>query len=324
MSSGRTAVITGVTGQDGVHLARLLRAEGLRVVGTHRPGSGAPGQMAPYLDGVEVIPLDLRDRDGFRRLLTDVRPDEVYNLAALSSVGDSWSDPASAMELNGGAPSAMLSALSTVPTARFLQAGSAEEGVEAGRSPYARGKAVAREAVLDARSSGRFAVAAVMHIHESPLRRPRFVVRKVTRAAAAIAMGRQERLTLGTLDIRRDWGSAVDHVRAMRLMIRADEPTDQEVATGVEHSLRDVVELAFAAAGVSEPWSVVDTDEGMRRPADPTRLVGVVSPGLRALGWEPRHSLSDVISAMVAADRERLATGIEEHERYLDLGPDVG
>lgn len=320
MTRAPTAVITGVTGQDGVHLARLLRSEGMRVVGTHRPGSGAERRMAPYLEGVEVLPLDLRDQSGFAGLVADLRPDEVYNLAALSSVGDSWQAPADALELNGAAPSAMMSALAVVPGARFLQAASAEEGGGAADSPYARGKAMAREAVIDARSSGRFAVAAVLHIHESPLRRPRFVVRKITRAAAAIALGRQDRLTLGTVDIRRDWGAAADHVRAMRLMMRADEPVDHEVATGVEHSLRDVVELAFAAAGVSDPWSLVDVDEGLRRPSDPARLAGVSSPGLRALGWEPRHRFADVVSAMVDVDRVRLETGVEEDERYLGLG----
>lgn len=320
-TGGRTALVTGVTGQDGVHLARLLRAEGWRVVGTHQPGSAAALAMAPYLGGVGLVGLDLRDHAGFASLVDQVEPDAVYNLAGMSSMGDGWADPAAAMALNGEAPEAMLRVLASRPEVRFLQAASSEEYGEARESPYARGKVRAHDAVRAARSEGRFAVAAVLHIHESPLRRPRFVVRKVTRAAAAIALGRQDRLSLGAVDVRRDWGSAADHVRAMRLMMGADEPRDFEIATGVVHGLRDVVELAFAAAGVADPWSHVDTDPTLVRPADAAVLVGDPEPLRRALGWEPRHTLADIVSAMVAADRARLETGVEEDERYLDLLP---
>lgn len=313
-----TALITGVTGQDGVHLARLLVAEGMRVVGTHRPASVAAGAMAPYLEEVELVELELRDRSRFAALVEDVRPAEVYNFAGMSSVGDSWAEPAAAVEINGAAPRAMLAALATMPETRFMQAASSEQFGDAAGSPYARGKSIAYQAVAEARRDGRFAVAAVLHIHESPLRRERFVVRKITRAATAIAHGRQDGLTLGSVDVRRDWGAAVDHVRAMRLMMTADNPVDYEVATGVVHELREVVEMAFAAAGVPDPWSVVTIDENLARPSDAPVLAGDPSPLERALGWRPRHTLEEVVVAMVAADDARLRTGVEEDVRYLD------
>lgn len=322
-STGSTAIVTGVTGQDGVHLARLLRDEGCRVVGTHQPGSAAAAAMAPYLRGVEVVGLDLRDHSGFAALVDDVAPDTVFNLAGMSSMGDGWADPDLAMALNGEAPEAMLRVLAAHPEVRFLQAASSEEFGDAKQSPYAQGKIRAHDAVRAARDEGRFAVAAVLHIHESPLRRERFVVRKITRAAAAIALGRQERLSLGAVEVRRDWGSAADHVRAMHLMVGADEPNDYEIATGVVHGLRDVVEMAFAAAGLPDPWSYVDTDPTLVRPADAAVLVGDPEPLRRDLGWVPQHTLADVVAAMVAADVARLETGVAEDERYLDLLPVV-
>lgn len=318
MTSHQTRhLVTGVTGQDGVLLARLLRSEGGRVVGTHRPGSPAAAAMAPYLEGVELVPLDVQDHDGFARLVEDLRPDEVYNLAAMSSVGQSWDHAEEALAVNGEAPAAMLTALAGT-SARFLQAASSEETGEASGSPYARGKARAHEAVEAARAEGRFAVAAVLHIHESPLRRRQFVVRKITRAVAEMALGQRERLTLGSLDVRRDWGAATDHVRAMRLMLQAGEPRDFEVATGVVHGLRDVVELAFAAAGIEDPWSRVDSDPALARPQDAAELAGDPAPLRAALGWEPTRTLEQTIAEMVAVDLRRLETGVEEHASYLD------
>lgn len=312
-----THLITGVTGQDGVHLARLLLAEGGRVVGTHRPDSPEATAMAPYLRGVELVALDVRDHGGFADLAAAVAPDEVYNLAAFSSVGRSWEYPGEALEVNGEAPEAMLEALAARPGVRFLQAASSEQTGDASGSPYARGKARAHAAVEAAREDGRFAAAAVLHIHESPIRRPHFVVRKITRGVAAIAQGRQDRLTLGSLAVRRDWGAAADHVRAMRLMLQAGEPADFEVCTGVVHSLRDVVEMAFTAAGIDDPWAHVEHDESLARPQDAAELVGDPEPLRKATGWEPTRTLADVIADMVAVDLRRLETGVEEHESYL-------
>lgn len=311
-----THLVTGVTGQDGILLARLLRAEGGRVIGTHRPGSPDASAMAPYLHGIELAPVDLRDRAGLARLVAETQPDEVYNLAAFSSVGQSWSHPDEALAVNGDAPAALLELLPA--RTRFLQASSSEETGAASASPYARGKARAHEAVIEARDGGRFAVAAILHIHESPLRRRQFVVRKITRAVAEMSLGRRDRLALGSLDVRRDWGAASDYVRAMRLMLSADMPADFEVATGQVHGLRHVVELAFAAADLPDPWSRIDYDTTLERPKDAAELVGDPEQLRRTLGWQPSRSLADVISQMVAVDRRRLESGVEEDERYLD------
>jgi len=314
-----THLITGVTGQDGVLLARLLRAEGGRVVGTCRPGSSMAAAMAPYLDGVEVVGVDMRDHAGLAALIEDVRPDEIYNLAAMSSVGLSWVNEQEALDTNGHAVAALIDVAKRLPQTRVLQAASAEETADASSSPYARGKAYARDAVASAREDGLFATSAVLHIHESPLRRPTFVVRKITRSAAAIRLGQLDRLTLGGLDIVRDWGAAVDHVAAMRGMLAADQPQDFEIATGVLHSLREVVDLAFDEAGVSDHWSLIDYDPGLKRPADAAEIRADIAPIRSALGWAPLHQFEDVVRSMVRADIARLTTGVEEHLDYLTL-----
>lgn len=314
----RTHLVTGVAGQDGVLLARLLLAEGGRVVGTVRPGSRRAAQMAPYLAGVDVVEHDVRDVDGFARLVASRRPDEVYNLAAMSSVGRSWQQPEEAVQVNGEAPESMLAVLAGHPDVRWLQAASVEESAAAADSPYAQGKIRARKATTAAREQGRFACAAVLHIHESVLRDTRFVSRKVTRAAAEIAAGMTDSLTLGTLDVRRDWGAASDHVRGMRMMLLADEPVDYAIGTGAVHSLRDLVEVAFRAAGIDDPWPLVRHDDALLRPNDSAEITAAPEPSVRALGWQPAHTFEQVITDMVRVDRIRLATGIEEDPAYLE------
>lgn len=314
-----THLITGVTGQDGILLARLLRAEGGRVVGTCRRGSAAATSMAPYLEGVEIVHVDMRDQASLAELIEDLRPAEIYNLAAMSSVGMSWQHEQEALETNGIAAAALVEVAERLPSTRVLQAASAEEAAGASSSPYARGKAQARRAVDDARERGLFACSAVLHIHESPLRRPNFVVRKISRAAAAIALGRLDRLTLGGIDVVRDWGSASDHVAAMRQMLAADEPRDFEVATGILHSLREVVAIAFDEAGVNDYWQLIDHDPGLARPTDAAEIRGDTDTIRKALGWEPRHSFEDVVRSMVRTDLARLRSGIDEDVRYLTL-----
>lgn len=314
----RTHLVTGVAGQDGVLLARLLLREGGRVVGTVRPGSPRQQQMGPYLGGVEVVELDLCDTDGFRDLVDSVRPDEVYNLAAMSSVGRSWDHPAEAVEVNGAAPARMLEVLARHPGTRFLQAASVEETASASESPYAQGKILARAAVDAAREEGRFACAAVLHIHESVLRPRTFVSRKITRTAAEIAVGRADSLSLGRLDVRRDWGAAADHVRAMRMIMAADEPADWTVGTGVVHSLADLVEVAFATAGLEDPWRFVHHDGDLTRPADSAEIARAPEPPVQDLGWRPEHTFEATIEHMVRVDLTRVRTGVEESEQYLD------
>lgn len=312
-----THLITGVAGQDGALLARLLRREGVEVVGTVRPGSGEATAMAPYLAGVQVVEHDVCDTDGFGDLLSRHRPDVVYNLASVSSVGRSWAEPELAMAVNGDAVLGLLDVLARRPGVRFVQASSAEMMRGGAQSPYARAKLRAHEATCRARESGRFCSAAVLHMHESPLRAPTFVMRKVTRAVAEIAEGRRETVTLGNLDARRDWGSAVDSVRALRLLAAAPGPAEVEVCTGEVSCLRDLVAHAFATAGIADPWAHVEFDAGLRRPADDDELAGDPKPIRRFLSWTPRVPIKETIALMVTTDRRRLVTGVEEDPAYL-------
>lgn len=320
---GSTALITGVAGQDGIHLARLLSHEGTRVVGTVLPGSTDAAAMAVYLRDVHVVPHDVRDGAGFAELLERRRPDEVYNLAGFSSVGASWDHPDLVAEVNGTAVERMVEALvayrgRTSHDVRFFQASSAEELGPAPLSPYARAKAVARGAVASARERGLFACAGILHNHESPLRPPTFVTRKITRAAAEIRLGRAESLSLGNLDVTRDWGAAVDYVAAMRRMMELEEPRELMIATGVRHRLDDVVRTAFDAAGIADPAPYVVQDPSLRRPADAASLPCDIGPTIEALGgWRPPTSFAAVIGDMVEVDLRRLRTGVEESPSYL-------
>lgn len=319
----RTALLTGVGGQDGIYLARHLVARGFHVVGTEREPATTDQDLAVYLDGVEVAQHDVRDDLAFRSLLEQYRPAWVFNLAAFSSVGASWDQPDLVAEVNGAAVERMLDAILDHRTrsgddVRFLQAGSAEESGAAADSPYARAKTRAHTATTRARDEhGLFACTAVLHNHESPLRPQRFVTRKITRAAAEIALGKRESMSLGNLAVSRDWGAAGDYVDAMTRMLELDEPGDLVVATGVTHTLRDLVEIAFVAAGVTDPWSYVVVDEALVRPADAPTLVADISETQRNLGWEPTLSFEQVVEHMVAVDLERLRTGVEESTDYL-------
>ncbi|WP_164519683.1 GDP-mannose 4,6-dehydratase [Nocardioides ferulae] len=322
-SAVRTALVTGVAGQDGVLLARHLRGLGRRVVGTVRPGAGEFAAMRCYLDGVVGVDLDVRDTDGFAAVLADVRPDEVYNLAGFSSVGASWDQPDLVMEVNGAAVERMLSAIvahqaATGREVRFFQASSAEELGSAAGSPYARSKARARAAVVDARERhGLFACAATLFNHESPLRAPRFVTRKITRAAAEIALGRRSSLALGNLAVTRDWGAAREYVAAMAAMLALDEPADLTLATGVPHTLEDLLVCAFDAAGLGDPWSYVSQDPALVRPADSDVLVGDPEPAAEVLGWRATVSFQELVAEMVAVDLRRVESGVEEDAAYL-------
>jgi GDPmannose 4,6-dehydratase len=318
----RTALVTGVAGQDGIYLARHLLGLGFRVVGTERePAAGQ--DLAVYLGGVEVVRHDVRDDAGFRALLEQHHPEWVFNLAAFSSVGASWDQPELVSEVNGAAVERMLRSLLDHRERhggdpRFFQAGSAEEVGAASTSPYAQAKARAHAATTDARDAhDLFACTAVLHNHESPLRPQRFVTRKITRAAAEIALGKRESVQLGNLEVSRDWGAASDYVGAMTRMLELDQPTDFVVATGVTQTLRDLVEAAFSAAGVSDPWSYVVVDQALVRPADAPTLVADTAETRHVLGWEPKIGFEQVVEHMVAVDLERLRTGVEESTDYL-------
>ncbi len=318
-----TALVTGVSGQDGVYLARLLVESGLRVVGTVRPGDPAVPQMAVYLGQVEVVEHDVRDDAAFRALLDVHRPDRVFNLAGFSSVGASWDQPDLVRDVNAVAVERMLAALLDhrdrhAQDVRFFQAGSAEELGAACDSPYARSKSRARAATTRHREElGLHACTATLHNHESPLRPQRFVTRKISRAAAEIALGKRDHVTLGNLDVTRDWGAASDYVRAIAAMLELDEPTDLTVATGVGHTLHELLETAFGAVGLTDPASYVVLDGSLVRPLDAPHLVADTSAARDVLGWEPSLSFEQVVKHMVLADIERLRSGVEESPAYL-------
>lgn len=294
-------------------MARLLLAEGGRVVGTVAPQSASYHRNACYLSGVEIHEVDLRDRARMSALIADVAPQEVYNLAALSSVSRSWAEPEIARAVNGTAASDLVEICARVD-ARLLQAGSAEEGLA---NPYAQAKEGATASVATARARGAYACVAHLYPHESPLRPATFVTGKISRSFAEISAGQRERLKLGNLEVTRDWGSAADAVRAMRMMLLQDEPSDHEVATGIGHTLRDLIVVAGTTAGLHDPMSYVEIDPDLTRPVDAAILVGDPSALTAATGWVPTESFEDVIAGMVMTDTQRLETGVESDPNYL-------
>ncbi len=320
----RTVLITGVTGQDGIYLSRLLRGRGHHVVGAAPPGAMPPELCAAYLDDVELVPLDICDRDDVQRVVDATQPDEVYNLAAVSSVARSWEQPEATFAVNHVAVETLVRALlglrsRTGREPRFFQASSAEVTGSAAHSPYAQAKAAAEEVVREARDrDGLHACCARLYNHESPLRTTAFVTGKITRGVAEVAAGQRTELRLGNLEVSRDWGFAGDYVDAMRRMVDADEPQDLAIGTGTAHRLADLLAVAFAAIGIEDPTPYVVTDPDLVRPADTAVLVADPEPAAAALGWRATTSFDDLVRHMVAVDRERLRTGIDHDPRYLE------
>jgi GDPmannose 4,6-dehydratase len=323
-----TALVTGVGGQDGILVARRLVAEGSRVVGTVRPGWTSP--LAVYLDGVDVVEMDLRDGAAMDNLVREVRPDEVYQLAGMTSVAGSWGDPELAVEVNDRAVERLLgSCRAHVPASRVFLASSAEVfGPDVvgrcseqtpldPRSPYAESKARVHEHAVAAWNLGQFAAVGVLFNHESQIRGRSFVTRKISRAVASIVCGGTERLVLGNLDTSRDWGAAADTVDAMIRMVRVDEPRVVVVATGVLRTIRELVEAAAAAGGLDHPWSHVTQDATLMRAADTPGTVADTTMAAEWLGWSPSISFSDLIATMVSTDVRRIESGVEESPDYL-------
>jgi len=323
-----TALITGAGGQDGILTARRLVAEGMRVVGMVRPNWSSP--MAVYLDGVEIVEADLRDAASIDRIVEHAEPDEVYHLGGSTSVAESFADPITVADVNDRATEHLLIACRRhAPEARLALASSAEVfGPDVTgprdertpfdpRSPYAESKVAVHAHASAARDQGQHVSVGILFNHESPIRGRRFVTRKITRAAAEIACGRAELLTLGNLNVTRDWGAATDTVDALVRMVRSDDPGDVVVATGVLHTIGDLVEVAFEAAGVADPWSFVVQDPDLMRAQDTPGAVADNTLARERLGWAPSTTFADLIAAMVAADLTRLRTGIEEDPSYL-------
>jgi len=322
--TGKTALITGITGQDGAYLAELLLSKGYRVVGLARRSShsGIDDHRLRWLgiaDQVEIVDGNLRDLSGIIRTVMDVKPDEIYNLAAQSFVKTSWQQPILTAEITGIGVLNMLEALRiAAPRAHFYQASSSEmygliqqpQQSETTpfypRSPYAVAKLFGHWSTVNYRESfGLHASSGILFNHESPLRGIEFVTRKVTDGAARIKLGLARELRMGNMDAKRDWGHAKDYVRAMWLMLQQDRPDDYVVATGRTVTVRDMVEIAFRHLGLN-PADHIVPDQRFMRPAEVDILLGNPSKAKAKLGWEPQISLEEMIVEMVDADLARL------------------
>jgi GDPmannose 4,6-dehydratase len=317
-----TALITGITGQDGSYLAELLLDEGYRVVGMTRRSSTATDERIAHLAGrLELIQGDLLDQASLVAALRDVEPTEVYNLAAQSFVPTSWNQPVLTGEFTGLGVTRMLEAVRQVdPEIRFYQASSSEMFGKVRevpqteltafhpRSPYGVAKAYGHFLTVNYRESyGMYAVSGILFNHESPRRGLEFVSRKVTDGAARIALGLATELPMGNLDAERDWGFAGDYVRAMWLMLQQPEPGDYVIATGIGHSVRELCRIAFARVGLDYERHVT-LDPGLLRPAEVDHLLGDPSKARTVLGWEPTVSFAELIESMVDADVARHTT----------------
>jgi GDPmannose 4,6-dehydratase len=317
----RTALITGITGQDGSYLAEFLLAKGYRVVGVVRRSSTTPYERIGHLiDRLELCSADLLDQTSLTDVVHDTQPDEIYNLAAQSFVQTSWAQPVLTGEFTALGVTRMLEAMKkAAPRARFYQASSSEQFgkvVETPqrestpfypRSPYGVAKVYGHWITLNYRESfGLYAVSGILFNHESPRRGLEFVTRKVTDGAARCKLGISRELKLGNLEARRDWGFAGDYVDAMWRMLQQDEPDDYVVATGATWSVRQLCQFAFAAVGLDYE-DYVTHDTRFDRPAEVDLLVGDASKARTKLGWEPTVKFQQLVEMMVAADLARHA-----------------
>jgi GDPmannose 4,6-dehydratase len=318
----KTALITGITGQDGSFLAELLLAKGYRVVGmTRRTSTEVHERIEHIVDAVEIVSGDLLDQSSITSIVNEIRPDEIYNLAAQSFVPASWSQPVLTAEFTAVGVTRVLEAIRHVdPAIRFYQASSSEmfgKVVESPqsektpfhpRSPYGVAKVYGHWITVNYRESyDLYACSGISFNHESGRRGKEFVTRKISDAVARIKLGLAKELRLGNLDAQRDWGYAGDYVRAMWLMLQRDRPDDYVIATGRTHSVRDFARIAFEAAGLGsfEPYVVIDPR--FVRPAEVDLLIGDSSKAKRQLGWTPEVSFEQLVEMMVQADIDRLS-----------------
>ena len=319
VSNGKTALVTGITGQDGSYLAEFLLAKGYRVVGVVRRSSTTPYERIAHLvDRIELLSADLLDQTSLMDAMEKVHPDEIYNLAAQSFVATSWEQPVLTGEFTGLGVTRMLEAMRrVVPKARFYQASSSEmfgmvqENPQKEstpfypRSPYGVAKVYGHWITVNYRESfDLYAVSGVLFNHESPRRGLEFVTRKVTDAVARIKLGQATELRLGNLDSRRDWGFAGDYVDAMWRMLQSDTPADYVIGTGVTRSVRQLCEEAFGYVDLDWQRYVV-TDSRFQRPAEVDLLVADASKAKRDLGWAPVVGFRDLVRMMVDSDLER-------------------
>ena len=314
----KCALITGITGQDGSHLAEFLLEKGYRVVGMARRASvDHHERIAHLVDRIEVLQGDLLDQSSLISVLEAAAPDEVYNLGAMSYVPASWEQPVLTGEFTGLGVTRILEAVRTVnPGIRFYQASSSEMFGKVAespqnektpfwpRSPYGVAKVYGHLLTVNYRESyGMHNSSGILFNHEGPRRGLEFVTRKISNGVARIKLGLQEKLGLGTLDARRDWGYAGDYVRAMWMMVQQDEPGDFVIATGQQHSVREFCEVAFGHVDL-DYREYVEQDPAFLRPAEVDTLLGDASKARHILGWEPEVSFDALVHMMVEADME--------------------
>jgi GDPmannose 4,6-dehydratase len=318
----KRALITGITGQDGSYLAELLVDKGYEVFGMVRRSS-APNlwRIEHLLDRVTLKPADLLDQLSIIRLIDEVRPNELYNLAAMSFVPASWDQPLLTGEYNAQGVTRVLDAIRQVdPAIRFYQASSSEMFGKVRevpqnettpfypRSPYGVSKVFAHYITVNYRESySLFAVSGMLFNHESPRRGLEFVTRKVSELVARIKLGLADTLPIGNLEAQRDWGFAGDYVRAMWLMLQQEKADDYVIATGISHSVQELIEIAFGRVGLD--WQkYVHRDPALLRPAEVAHLLGDASKARTELGWTPAVKFKQLIEMMVDADLDRLAS----------------
>ena len=339
----KTALITGISGQDGAYLARALLGRGYRVIGSHRRNSGATIGRLEELGvarDVELVDMELLEESNIRRVLDKLKPDEIYNLAAQSFVGLSFEQPLYTADVDALGVLRLLEAMrEACPEARFYQASTSEMFGKAQqtpqnertpfypRSPYGVAKLFAHWSVVNYREAhGLYACSGILFNHESPLRGREFVTRKVTFGLARVALGHEDMLYIGNLDAKRDWGFAGEYVEGMWMMLQQETPDDYVLGTGRSTTVREFVERAAGAFGFDLEWSgegkgetgidkktgrtIVGIDTRHYRPAEVELLLGDPSKAKAKLGWEAKTSLEELIQMMVKADYDRVKTGI--------------
>lgn len=324
----KTALITGITGQDGSYLAEFLVSKGYRVFGMVRRTSSENLWRVHHLhDRIELVFGDLLDQNSLISALKQTEPDEVYNLAAQTFVPTSWNQPVLTGEFTGLGVTKMLEAVRFInPKIRFFQASSSEMFGSTGdfpqnektpfhpRSPYGAAKAYGHHMTVNYRESyGLFACSGILFNHESPRRGLEFVTRKISYGVGLIKHGIRRTLTLGNVDARRDWGYAPEYVEAMWMMLQQDSADDYVIATGETHSVREFVERALTRAGLS--WEDhVEFDPRLVRPAEVDKLVGDASKAKQVLGWKPTTRFAELVDLMVDADMDQVQSEIESGE----------
>lgn len=317
----KKALITGITGQDGSYLAEFLLEKGYKVYGLTRRTSTINNERIHQIeDKIELLQGDLLDQSSLTEAVAHAHPDEVYNLAAQSFVKTSWNQPVLTGEFTALGTTRVLEAIRSVdPKIKFYQASSSEMFGKVTetpqkettrfypRSPYGVAKVYGHYITLNYRESyDLFACSGILFNHESPRRGLEFVTRKITHAAARISLGKQDKLELGNLDAKRDWGFAGDYVEAMWLMLQQETPDDYVIATGENHSVEEFVKIAFETVGIND-WKkhVIANKQEHLRPAEVDYLIGDASKAEKVLGWKPKTSFRQLVEMMVKEDLER-------------------